>query len=151
MRRTLVAGVGNELRGDDAAGLLAARAIRDLRLDDVDVEEHTGDAAALAESMGRYPEVVIVDAVVSSAPPGTVRELDPDGATARSRFSSHGLGVCEAIALARALGATPRVRLIGIDGKQFALGSKASDAVVRAAREVAKRFASRLEEPAPCA
>jgi hydrogenase maturation protease len=151
MTKILVAGIGNELRGDDAAGLLAARAIRSLRLDNVDVEEHSGDVVALAESMARYADVVIVDAVVSSAPPGTVRELNPDGAVTRARSSSHGLRVSEALALARALGATPRVRLIGIEGSQFALGSKPCTAVAGAAREVAERFASQLEESAPCA
>lgn len=151
MTRTLVAGLGNELRGDDAAGLLAARAIRALLLENVDVEEHSGDVVALAESMARHAEVVVVDAVVSGAPPGTLCELNPDGAVTRARSSSHGLGVSEALALARALGATPHVRLIGIEGSQFALGSKTCTAVARAAREVAERFASQLEESAPCA
>ncbi|MGA7912886.1 MAG: hydrogenase maturation protease [Candidatus Dormiibacterota bacterium] len=151
MTRTLVAGIGNELRGDDAAGLLAARAIRALRLDNVDVEENSDDVAALAESMARHAEVVVVDAVVSSAPPGTVRELNPDGSVTRGRSSSHGLGVSEALALARALGATPHVRLIGIEGSQFALGSKPCTAVARAVRVVAERFAIQLEESPPCA
>ncbi len=151
MTKILVAGLGNELRGDDAAGLLTARAIRALHLENVDVEEHSGDVAALAESMARHAEVVVVDAVVSSAPPGTVRELNADSAVTRARSSSHGLGVSEALALARALGATPRVRLIGIEGSQFALGSRPCTAVARAAREVAERFASQLEESAPCA
>ncbi|MGA8922124.1 MAG: hydrogenase maturation protease [Candidatus Dormiibacterota bacterium] len=151
MTRTLVAGLGNELRGDDAAGLLAARAIRALRLENVDVEEHSGDVAALAESMAHHAEVVVIDAVVSSAPPGTLSELNPDGAVTRGRSSSHGLGVSEALALARALGATPHVRLIGIEGSQFALGSKPCTAVARAVRVVAERFAIQLEESPPCA
>jgi hydrogenase maturation protease len=151
MTKTLVVGLGNDLRGDDAAGLLAARAIRELRLDQVDVEDHLGDVAALAESMARYAEVVIVDAVVSGAPPGTVRELDPDASVTRARSSSHGLGVSEALALARALGAGTHVHLIGIEGSQFALGSKPCTAVAQAARKVAERFASQLGGPAPCA
>ncbi len=151
MTRTLVAGLGNELRGDDAAGLLAARALRTWRLENVDVEEHSGDVAALAESMARHAEVVVVDAVVSGAPPGTVRELNPDGAVARARSSSHGLGGSEGLALARARGAAPHVRLVGIEGSQFALGSKPSPAVAGAARVVAALIAAQLREPVPCA
>jgi hydrogenase maturation protease len=151
MTRTLVAGLGNELRGDDSAGLLAARAVRALLLDNVDVEEHSGDVAALAESMARHAEVFVVDAVVSGAAPGTVRELNPDGALTRSRSSSHGLGVPEALTLARALGGAPHVRLIGIEGSHFALGSKPCTAVAGAARVVAALVAAQLEESSPCA
>jgi hydrogenase maturation protease len=151
MTRILVAGLGNEVRGDDAAGLLAARAIRALALENVDVEEHSGDVARLADSMACHKEVVVVDAVVSGAPPGTVLELTPEDAVARTRSSSHGLGVAEALALARVLGAAPHVRIIGIAGREFAMGSKPCIAVARAAREVAERFASQLEESAPCA
>ncbi|HSP09614.1 MAG TPA: hydrogenase maturation protease [Candidatus Dormibacteraeota bacterium] len=151
MTKTLVAGLGNELRGDDAAGLLAARGIRALLLDNVDVEEHSADVAALADSMARHDQVVVIDAVVSGAPPGTVRELDPGSAVTRSQASSHGLGVVEALAIAHALGAKPHVRLIGIEGGQFELGTKPSPAVSRAARMIAAHIAAQLREPNQCA
>jgi hydrogenase maturation protease len=150
--RLLVACLGNELRGDDAAGLLVARELRALLPAGVDIEEHSGDVVALGESMARHAEVVVIDAVVANVPRGTVLELDPkDAASARDRSSSHGLGVLEALAIARALGSEPHVRLIGIVGSEFALGSKPTAAVVTAASELARSLAAQLQEPAPCA
>jgi hydrogenase maturation protease len=142
----LVIGLGNELRGDDAAGLLAAREVRALALDGVEVEEHSGDVAALAESIATHDEVVIVDAVASPVPVGTVLELKASVTQDRTRSSSHGLGVSEALALAQALGAAPHVRLIGIAGNDFSLGSKPGVAIEDAAKEVARMVAAQLAE-----
>lgn len=152
MSTRLVACLGNELRGDDAAGLLVARELRASLPAGVDLEEHSGDVVMLGESMARHAEVVVIDAVVAPVASGSVLELDPkDAAAARVRSSSHGLGVLEALAIARALGAEPHVRLIGIVGSQFALGSKPTAAVVTAASELARSLAAQLQEPAPCA
>jgi len=147
MNRFLVAGLGNEMRGDDAAGLLAVRALRALHPRGVDVVECSGDAAALAESMALYSRVVVVDAIASDKPSGTVLVLSPDDATTRSSTSSHGLGLREALALAQTLGAHPSVSVFGIAGSQFRLGDAPSAGVVRAAAEVAVS----IEEQLACA
>jgi hydrogenase maturation protease len=148
----LVAGVGSELRGDDAAGLLAARALRSMTPTGVDVEEHSGDAAALAESIGRHGIVVIVDAVAGDAPPGSVVGLITGSNRDRARLSSHAGGVSEAVELARALGQAtgraPQVRVIGIVGADFRLGASPQPAVKTAALEVARSLAAWLRETA---
>ncbi len=152
MSRLLVACLGNALRGDDVAGLLVARALRATIPAGVDVEEHSGDVVALAESMARHAEVVVIDAVVADAPAGSVLELEAAaGAATRTRSRSHGLGVPEALAIARVLGSEPHVRLIGIAGTEFRLGSQPTAAVVSAADAVARSLAAQLQEPAPCA
>jgi hydrogenase maturation protease len=139
VNRILVAGLGNELRGDDAAGLLAVRALRALAPDGIDIEEH-GDAASLTESMSRHEEVVVIDAVASDSSPGTVLQLSPDAASSRRATSSHGLGLRQAVALTQVLGANPTVRVFGITGRVFELGAEPSPGVVRAAAEVAARI-----------
>ena len=45
----LVIGIGNDFRGDDAAGLMVARRLRGTPLHDVEIVESAGDAAALME------------------------------------------------------------------------------------------------------
>jgi hydrogenase maturation protease len=142
----IVIGLGNDLRGDDAAGLLAARALRALGPEGVDVEEHSGDVAALLQSISSHREVVVIDAVAVDTAPGTILELGPDTA-GRNGASSHGLGLREALALAGVLGPVPTVRVIGIAGREFDLGAAPSPAVVRAAAEVA----ARLRESLRCA
>lgn len=137
MNSVLVAGLGKELRGDDAAGLLTARALRALRPADVDVEEYGDDTAALAEAISHHAHLVVVDAVASSAPAGTVQPLSPERVITHSDASTHGLGLREALALARALGAEPTVHVFGIAGRRFGLGDPPSAEVVRGATELA--------------
>lgn len=78
----VVLGVGNPLRGDDAAGCLLARRMRDtpdvrvIEAEEVP-ESFVGDIAAAAPDV-----VVLVDAVDLGAAPGTVAVLEPDDVAA---------------------------------------------------------------------
>lgn len=110
-RPVLIAGVGSELSGDDAAGLLVARRLRESLsgLADVCVVE-TSDLAGLITRWREFATVVIVDAMRSGRAPGTVLRMDVDelGNAPTCRFTStHGFGVLDAIELARQLGALP--------------------------------------------
>ena len=147
MTPLLVIGLGSDLRGDDAAGLLAARLLAERRLPGVRVEESAGDAVALAWILARHARAVVIDAVATGGPAGGVLELLPGDLSARGGPSSHGLGVVEALALARALGGTPDVRVIGIGGRRFEAGAAPSPEVVAAAALIARR----LEEEVTCA
>lgn len=137
MSRVLVAGLGAEHRGDDAAGLLAVRALRELGARGIDILEAPGDALALVAAMPDHDEVVLVDAVAAAGAPGRVVELEPAATRSRRGASTHGFGVHEALAMAAVLGACPTVRVLGITGNRFAIGTQPSAAVVRAARAVA--------------
>lgn len=76
--RTIVIGVGNPVRADDAVGLHVARLVRS-RLgaaDRVDVEELWAGGLRLAEAMSGYDRAVVVDAMTTGAhPPGFVRRV----------------------------------------------------------------------------
>jgi hydrogenase maturation protease len=88
---------------------------------------------------------IVVDAVRSGAPPGTVSltwleqlsdVLLPAGC---ARASTHGLGVADVFRLACEIGLAPqRVALIGVEGQDFSHGEGLSTAVeAGAARAVA--------------
>ena len=71
--------------------------------------------------------MLIVDAIRSGAPPGTVHRVDASQAPVperlRSSSSTHAIGVAEAIELARALGRLPaQVVLYGVEGRRFDAG-----------------------------
>ncbi len=112
---TVVIGVGNRDRGDDAIGLLLVEALTG-RLPGVVTIAHEGDMSHLPLLWTGEDDVVIVDAVVDEAlAVGDVRLLETSDLRHTSALSTHGLGVADALALAGHLGRTPRsVRIVGI-------------------------------------
>ena len=137
-----IIGCGNTDRADDGAGILVSRRLRELGLDSI---EHSGDGFALLELWHGSDDVVLVDAMHSGAPPGTVSVWDAaESALAPASFccSTHVFGPAEAIELGRALDRLPRrLRVYGIEATRFdpgvALTSEVLDAVERVTRELA--------------
>ncbi len=145
---TLVIGCGNASRGDDAAGVLVARRLRELG---IDAREESGEAISLMEAWGGVPEeddVILVDAVVTGAPPGTIIVWDARNAPVVGDFfrcSTHAFGVAEAVELARILELLPdRMLIFGIEAKQFELGSEPSPEVLEAVERTAERIARKV-------
>ncbi|HUJ56427.1 MAG TPA: hydrogenase maturation protease [Gaiellaceae bacterium] len=139
--RTVVIGVGNPLRGDDAAGVAVAERLRDRVPPGVEVVACAEEPSRLMEAWGDAETVVLVDTVASGAPPGTLHRFEAGDAPVPARAfrsSTHAIGLAETIELARALGRLPkRVLVYGIEGGGFATGEGLSppveDAVVAAA------------------
>jgi hydrogenase maturation protease len=76
--RTIIIGVGNPLRSDDAAGLVAARMLRDRLAGEADIEvaELWAGGLRLVETMVGYQRAVVIDAMATGElPPGSVRKL----------------------------------------------------------------------------
>jgi hydrogenase maturation protease len=133
----LVIGVGNDLRGDDGAGLeLARRLAAQPRPGAVTVVTHRGDAVSMIEVWRDSRAVIIVDAMCSDARPGAILRLDASSAPIgwpRRAGSSHAIGPAETIELSRALGTLPaRVIVYGIEGGGFEVGTALSAPVSRA-------------------
>lgn len=136
-----IIGCGNVERGDDAAGILVIRRLREMGIEAL---EHSGEALDLLEQWTGRDHVVVVDAVVTGQPAGTIfwwsgeEELIPDG----HRRSSHAYGLAEAVGLARALGRMPkRLSICGIEGTGFELGRGPCPQVLQAVEELARRLA----------
>ena len=112
---TLVVGLGTAYGADDAVGLVVTERLRALRLPALTVP----DASALVEVLGTRERVVIVDAVVGAGATGEVIHLVGEEIARAARgkpVSSHGIGVADAIAMARALdeGYATDVHVVGI-------------------------------------
>ena len=76
-RRVTVIGLGNELRGDDAAGVLVARSLGAVAAEDgINVLEHQREPSGLLEIWDGADAVVLVDTMLSGAAAGTVRSFD---------------------------------------------------------------------------
>lgn len=146
--RALVVGLGSMDRGDDAVGPAVAAGVRDLVSAGVRAAGDVGnplvvdheDPTALIDLMDDRDVVVIIDAIVSGAAPGSVlvRLVGPGDAPLPARTDpgpagTHGLGLATAIELARALDRLPsRVAIVGVEAIGFEPGQPLS-APVRAA------------------
>ena len=135
----LVIGIGNSLRGDDAAGL---RVVEAIGISD-NVVKHDGEPASLIALWDNHDDVVLIDAVTSGAVGGTVIEIDAASSILPAGLchSTHALGPAEAVELARALGKLPsRMTLFGIEGCDFSFGAQVTAEVEAAVVEVVRRL-----------
>jgi hydrogenase maturation protease len=134
-----VIGIGQSMRGDDAAGLEAVRRWREIYKEsagrpEVSVEASGLPGLNLLDLFTEADSAILVDAVRSSAPPGTIHRLTPTqlSAFAGAAQSAHGWGVAETLALAEELKLPARdvkIRIIGIEACQMELGSGLSQPI----------------------
>lgn len=144
---TLVIGVGNSGRGDDAAGLAVAALVAEAAPPGVTVRLAEGDPLALIDMWAGAADVYVVDAVLSGAAPGTVIRFDASGPlSAVFRHSgTHALGLADVIEVGRALDRLP-VRLVGygIEGAVFEPGTPLSAAARTAVPRVTRQLLREL-------
>jgi hydrogenase maturation protease len=147
--RTLVIGIGNEFRGDDAFGLVVARRLQERRLDHLTVLEQSGEGAALMEAWKGFENVILIDAVQSGAEPGTVFRFEAHTQRIPTQFfhySTHAFSVAEAIELARALNQLPpRLVVYGIEGRNFETGTELSPTINDGVKRVVERIKQEIE------
>jgi len=147
-----IIGCGNRHRGDDQAGIVVAERLRGLGFE---ADIHTGDALTLIERWRSNDDVILVDAVVTGSPPGTVHVWDSSlsgcalpKAAGDAAVSSHGFDIAKAIELSRALGKFPgRLQVYGIEGRQFERGAQISAAVLAAIDSVVRRVSTEIPAP----
>lgn len=141
--RIRVVGIGTRF-GDDAAGLLVVQALAAGSGLPAGVDAlPCSRPVELIDMLDGVDGVVLVDATRSGMPPGTVHEPAAADLSAARPVSSHGLGVREALAMARALGRAPeRIAIIGIEADSTQ-GDGVSDPVRAALAEATARVRAR--------
>lgn len=145
---TLVLGLGNELAGDDAVGLLVARALL-VELDGVaDVVESSASGLALLEVLAGYDRAVIVDAILTGRdPPGTITEMGMDEVGRVLAPSAHQAGLPELAAVASRLGLgfPSRTVVLAVEVVDpYTLGAGLSEPVAEALEELVQRVRERV-------
>ena len=148
MTQTLVIGIGNAWRGDDAAGLLAARALRAQELPDVSVVDATGVDTHLIDLWQGADRAILIDAVVSGATPGTVYRFDlsHDRLPATHSFcSTHALDLAAVVELARVLDRLPpELWVFGVEAGDCTCGHPVSAAVLQGLNDCAAQIQGSL-------
>ncbi len=147
----LLAGIGNDYRSDDGAGLEVARKIRAMHLNDIGVLEGVSDGTSLIEYFTNRKEVFIIDAANSNAAGGVIHRFDAlkDEVPVEmlSNFSTHSINIGQAIELAKALNQLPDSLIVfGIEGSNFDNGTELSPEVVQAVDNVVELILLEIEE-----
>ena len=103
--RILVLGLGNDILGDDAVGLLAARRLRALLPETVDVVESGGGGLDLLDALEGYDRAILLDAILTGKhPPGTILEFSAEDFKKDDAPSPHYAGLPTVIQLSESLG-----------------------------------------------
>lgn len=126
MRPVLILGIGNILLRDEGVGVRVVEALQQMQLADcVEVVDGGTAGADLVDVLADRDKVVVIDAIESQSPPGTVfrlrsEELMPSPG---STLSLHQLGLVESLMMAQQLGCAPRqVVVFGIQPDQVIPG-----------------------------
>ena len=111
-----ILGIGSPL-GADRAGWAVAEAVAEGLGDPDACECLDRPGAALVERLEEANDLVLIDAMRAGLAAGEVRELSrAEMLTGGPLLSSHGLGVAQALELARALGVVPEgLRVFGVE------------------------------------
>jgi hydrogenase maturation protease len=137
--RIKLLGLGHSMRGDDEIGLIVVQRWTDeygdsYSEDQVEADVLESPGLNLLGNISGWDAAVLVDAVQSGTPAGTVHILaEEDLATfADGSGSAHGWGAAETLSLGHQLvpeDMPPKIILIGIEAVQFELGEGLSPGV----------------------
>lgn len=145
MPRTLIAGFGNELRGDDGFGVavLHRLAADGPPGDGVELlEVGTGGIRLAQELLDRYDRLIIVDAMARGGSPGSVYVLEVESVDSLTEVDLHLATPSRALSVAKALGALPQqVFMVGCEPREVdelttELSPAVRDAVDTAIRKI---------------
>jgi hydrogenase maturation protease len=136
-----IIGIGSPF-GDDALGLAAARVLERAPPAGAQVVVVDRPGASLLDLLDGVDAAILIDAIRSGSPPGTLHDLDLRDVLRSSvrPVSSHDFGVAAAIQLADALGKLPaRGRLLGIEIASRSSGAQTGATVRNAVVDVVRR------------
>jgi hydrogenase maturation protease len=104
-KQILILGVGNDILGDDAVGLIAARALQDEFQESANIVEAAMGGLQLMELLEGYKKVLILDAIVTAEHPyGTILELSKEEFKHTVAIAPHMVSLPESLQLAEKLG-----------------------------------------------
>ena len=118
MPRTLIAGFGNELRGDDGFGVAVIRHLEaGPPLGDVELMAvGTGGIRLAQELLTPCDRLIVVDAMTRGGEPGSLYVLEVEGVPDAPAIDLHLAVPSRALAVAKALGVLPpRVFMVGCE------------------------------------
>ncbi|MCF7807651.1 MAG: hydrogenase maturation protease [Candidatus Marinimicrobia bacterium] len=150
MKPLTVIGIGNRLRGDDAAGPMVIDGLMELNDPQVELIDAGSDAIGLLEYLNDRNRVWIVDACSMAKSPGEVVKFRPDQVDMLLKNdlqNLHGLGLAEALKMATELKMLPKELMIfGIQPQALEFNSAVSSSVLTAIERLVHEIHNEIQE-----
>jgi hydrogenase maturation protease len=150
----IIIGIGQSLRGDDAAGLETVRLWQKVHPETatdprICVEQAGMPGLGLIDLMAKSDCALLVDAVQSGAAAGKLHMVKPEQVASfdAGTGSAHGWGVAETLALAKELHypLPQQIYILGIEAASFAMGTPLSKAVADSLADAAEMIEERIQ------
>lgn len=145
MSKVVVVGIGSELRGDDAAGVLVTRNLRKrVKSQNVLIIDAGVAPESFTSQIRKFKpsHVILIDAADFGAEPGAVIFADSSAAIGQS-ISTHRLPLSVLSDYLRNQ-TSAKVFIVGIQPSEAEMGSKMSEKVMGAVGEVTEALAKKL-------
>lgn len=154
MTRTLIAGFGNVLRGDDGFGVEVLRRLgeRGIASDTITLlDVGTGGMRLAQELITPYDRLIIIDAATRGSAPGTVYCLIVDGVLPTREIDMHTTVPSRALEVAQAFGPLPaEIYLVGCEPESVdELTTDFTPVVAAAVNEAVRRVEELLGSARP--
>lgn len=149
--RILVLGIGNLLLGDEAIGVRIVEALEQRYLLPPHVEVLDGGTSGmdLLDVMANRDHLIVADAILTGAPPGTVAVLHDDEIPAMfsQKVSPHQLGLADVLMALRLTGEFPvRLTLVGVVPQSLEPGIAITPVVSAAIDPALKQIVAALQK-----
>jgi len=153
--KILVLGLGNPLVTDDSVGLRVAAELKSRLADrpEVVVSEDYWGGLRLMERMAGFDRAIVIDAICTGAPPGTIHRLTPGSIPTQRSASTHDVNLATALALGRTAGLhLPRdedILLVGVEAEDIlSFGEQCTPAVAAAIAPAVEEVVRAVDESA---
>ena len=150
MEKLTVIGIGNRLRGDDAVGPLVIDRLLELDLPQLDLIDAGSDAIGILEYLSDRSRVWIIDACMMNRQPGDLVRFGADQVEMiidHDPQNLHGLGLPEALKMARELEMVPEELIIlGIQPGSIDFQVEISESVSHAVDRVVAQIQGAVQE-----
>lgn len=156
MVKIVLLGVGQSFRGDDGIGILAVEHWQEAypetaELLDLRVETLELPGLALLDALAGAEKAILVDAVQSENPVGTLHWLTEKELLSFSpdSQSAHGWGVAETLKLGRQLGREDMpdvIMVLGVEAEQFEIGAGLSESIRKRLPKILKVIQRNVSE-----
>lgn len=147
-------GLGNPIACDDGVGLRVVQRVRFLVADrpELDIREDYWGGLRLMEHMIGYDRAIIVDAICTRAPPGTIHRLSVHSMSTQKSASAHDVNLPTALAFGRRAGAhlppDDQIRLVAIEAAEVEMfGDQCTPAVSAAIPHAVQEVIRLLHNP----